>query len=84
MSELAVFARLVEHSPTHYIVVVSTASTDDDRTHTDLRLADAPSRAEAEALRKRMVGEVVDRLLRRGDQVSHVRWMESVDAANDA
>jgi hypothetical protein len=83
MPELIVFARLVKQSAAQYTVVVSTAPVDEDRSHTDVRIADAPSYAAALETRQRIVGEVVDRLLRRGDQVKQVRWMENVDATTD-
>ena len=71
MAKVTIVARIVEHAEGQFVVVVSTAGMDAMRT--DLELADAHTREEAEARRNKLIGAVTDRVLRRGDQVDRVK-----------
>jgi hypothetical protein len=79
MVELVIIALLVEESPSHFVLVVSSAGAtpSDTDTHTDVEIADAETREDAEVTRRRLVGLIADRVLRRGDTVQRVRWIQS-------
>jgi hypothetical protein len=79
MADLVIIALLVEESPSHFVLVVSSAGATplDTDTHTDVEIADEETRKDAEATRRRLVGVIADRAMRRGDSVQRVRWIQS-------
>ena len=74
MPELLVTASIIEQSPSHFMVVVSSSAVGaESDVRTDVEIADASTRAEADAAMRRLIGTVVDRAERRGDRVQRVR-----------
>jgi hypothetical protein len=75
MAKLVLWARIVQHTPNHFAVVVSPAPSDPAQTirATDLELADARDLVQATTLRDRLIGNVVDDVQMRGDEIVQVK-----------
>jgi hypothetical protein len=74
MADLIVNARILEHAPNQFVVVVSTVLADRSEAgvSTDLRHADASTREEAEKIRDRLIESVVIATIQRGHDVIRV------------
>ena len=74
MSELVIWARIIEQSPTSYLVMVSSAAAHegDEDSATDLRTSEARTQGEAERMRDALVGQIVEAIERRGHTVVRV------------
>ena len=74
MPELVITASIIQESPSHFTIVVSSApAVPDGGTQTDIEIADALTRADADKMMSKLIGTVVDRAERRGDKVMRVR-----------
>ena len=74
MSEVVIWARVIEQAPTSYLVIVSSAaaSEGDEDSATDLRTAEASTKGEAERMRDALVGQTVEAIEGRGHNVVRV------------
>jgi hypothetical protein len=85
MPDLVVSALIVLHAASHHVVIISTAPVGDDAEHsrTELDMRDARSEIEARRAMDVMIGVVVDRALRRGDDVVRVKRGQIRDADSE-
>jgi hypothetical protein len=83
MPNLVVIARIIEHAKDLFVVVVSTtpAAPTESQTVTDVEITDVRTRDEAIVRQNKMIGAIVDRAQRRGDQIVRVRRLSLDDAA---
>ena len=75
MSDVEISARIIEQSPTSFLVMVTSAaaSDGDEDSAADLRTAEARTRREAERMRDALIGQTVEAIERRGHNVVRVK-----------
>ena len=81
MSDLVIWARIIQQSPRAFLVLVSSAALTEgeEDSATDLLTAEADTHGRAEACRDALIGQAVDAAERRGHNIVRVHRVESRD-----